>query len=146
MSLLTYGTDLAQPAPNSLAERRQDLARILIIDDNEIVRETVRRVVKASGHSVETAPDGTAGLAKFAGEAFDLVICDLHMPGEGGAATIQAIRNRNPDIGIIAMSGSGTSDALASATGLGANLTLAKPFQNKELLAAISTATAPPPR
>jgi CheY-like chemotaxis protein len=116
------------------------LARILLIDDNEIVRETVRRVLKASGHSIETAADGTAGQVKFAGEAFDLVICDLHMPGEGGAATIRAIREKNPNVGIIAISGSGTPEALAKATGLGADMTLAKPFQNKDLLAAVAAA------
>ena len=116
------------------------MARILLIDDNEIVRATIRRVLTVSGHTVETAADGTVGLAIFAAAQFDVVVCDMHMPGEGGGATIRAIRGRDSRVGIIAISGSGPSDTLAGASSLGADLTLGKPFANQDLLAAVTRA------
>lgn len=123
------------------------MARILLIDDNEIVRETIRRVLKASGHSVESVADGAAGQAKFAEGGFEVVVCDLHMPGEGGGATIRAIRDHDPKVGIIAISGSVPNLALSQMTSLGADITLAKPIANKDLLAAVTEAAQlRPPR
>jgi CheY-like chemotaxis protein len=138
--LLACGADPAQSPAKRETEGRCNVARILLIDDNEIVRATIRRVLAVSGHTVETAVDGTDGQAKFAGGGFDVVVCDMHMPGEGGGATIRAIRSRDSRVGIIAISGSGPSDTLAMATNLGADLTLGKPFTNQDLLAAVTRA------
>jgi two-component system, chemotaxis family, chemotaxis protein CheY len=121
---------------------------ILVIDDNEIVRETVRRVLAVSGHRVETAPDGLAGIEKFASAPFDVVICDMFMPGEDGIGTIRAIREQNREVGIIAVSGSGADggyNVLSMSASLGADVTLAKPFANADLLAAVARVAAPRP-
>jgi CheY-like chemotaxis protein len=118
------------------------VARILLIDDNDFVRETIRRVLAVSGHNVETAVDGTAGLAKFAPAAFDVVLCDLFMPGEGGTGTMRRIRDQDPRVGIIAISGGsgGTPEDLATTVDHGADLALAKPFSNRDLLDAVTLA------
>lgn len=81
--------------------------RILLIDDNQLVRELITEYLKADRHSVEPASDGHEGLSKSGKDRFDLVITDNAMPGMSGSELAAAIKTTNPDIPIIMLTGFG---------------------------------------
>lgn len=114
--------------------------KILIIDDDDLIRLTCRSVLQKAGFSVVEASNGNAGVAAFKSEAPDLVITDILMPDKEGLETITEIRAHNPQIKIIAMSGGGHTQNmtfLKLAEKMGANCTLNKPVKPNDLLNAI---------
>ncbi len=112
------------------------MARILIIDDEEIIRDSLRDLLVASGHTVDTAKDGFDGMQQFRAAPADIVLCDLIMP-YGGIATIRVLRSEYPHVGIIAISGA-AQRRLDMSVGIGADDFLAKPFSVQQLLDAIN--------
>jgi|SRR6056297_272507 len=127
------------------------MALILLIDDDKDVRETLARSLSFAGHNVEYAKDGAAGLGFLKKSKPDVVICDILMPEKEGIETILEIRNSNPGMPIIAMSGGGdyssdkrgfADDNLESACLFGANYALRKPFRPAELLELVKKAVA----
>jgi len=114
--------------------------KILLIDDDPLLRRTVARMLIADGHEVLTAPDGMRGVAVFHQERPDLVITDMVMPEQQGGETILEIRRDDPEVKIIAISGGGACSAdelLDTARLLGADGALEKPFRGDELLRCI---------
>ena len=121
------------------------MARILIVDDEPAVQATIRLILERAGHSVVTAGDGRNGLASFAAAAFDLLFLDIFMPGMDGLETMRRVRQQQPLIPIIIISGNLTPsdstsspDFLSMATRLGAVRSLQKPFKPADLLAAVA--------
>jgi len=117
------------------------MARILVIDDDSLVRATVRAILESARHAVTSAADGDLGLNQCIREPFDLVLCDIFMPNKDGIETIRHLRRSCPTLPIIAMSGgptiaslAGQMDLLAVAQDLGATKTIAKPFTRQRLL------------
>ena len=95
-------------------------------------------VLKRGGHYILEAADGLEGMAIFRFGKIDLVITDLVMPGQEGVTTIHQIREIDPHVPIIAMSGSDAKDSpLEDAMIGGANMRLTKPFSFDDLLAAV---------
>lgn len=114
--------------------------RILIIDDDPVIREILTEVLELCGYTVGTAGDGDDGLEKHRKQPFDLVICDIIMPGKEGIQTIYELRRASPDLKIIAISGGGHLESegyLRMAGKLGADFTLGKPFEPPEIEAAV---------
>jgi len=116
------------------------MARIILLDDDDVFRETMVRVLTELGHHVRSAANGFDGMALFRAEPADLILTDLVMP-HGGLQTIRVLRDENPKLAIIAMSGSHVR--LDMAGGIGANRMLAKPFTAAQLNEAISEVLAP---
>lgn len=119
------------------------MARILLVEDDEAVREILRKTLVAAGYEVEEAPDGVVALAAYRRQPIDLVITDLVMPEKDGLETIMDLRRLNPAVKIIAMSGGGWTLGpgqiyLETARVLGALEILAKPFTASTLLTAVS--------
>lgn len=113
------------------------MADILVIDDEPLVRKTVRITLERGGHTVVEADDGLAGVRECGNRAFYLVISDILMPGKEGIETIQELRAKYPALKILAMSGGGrmaNADFLTLAMKLGADDTLKKPFDPQELI------------
>lgn len=113
------------------------MARVLLIDDEELVVIVLRNALLAAGHEVITAADGDQGLRALRRHPVDIIVTDIIMPGKEGIETILEIRRLSPTIPIIAMSGGGISAGrvyLESAARLGATRTLPKPFPPKRLL------------
>jgi CheY-like chemotaxis protein len=81
------------------------MARILVIDDEPVVREFVKEVLDLEGHHVETANDGYAGLTAFRRQPADVVIVDLIMPYKDGIQTIEELRQLQPSLPIVVMTG-----------------------------------------
>lgn len=116
------------------------MARILVIDDEEMVRETLCVVLKNKGYEVEEAENGEDGINLHRENPFDLIITDILMPTKEGIGTIVELKSENHNIPIIAISGGGRTDKvdyLESATMLGADKVLAKPFSNDELILSV---------
>lgn len=117
------------------------MARILVIDDDAHIRETVRRILEARGHSVHVVEDGADGIDSIAENAPDLVITDVFMPGQDGIEVLLELRKAFPKLKVIVMSGgdsTGLLNLLDDAELLGASATLPKPFQPEELLSAVT--------
>src|SRR5215471_13095472 len=102
---------------NRLRRRRAgcggSMARILVIDDDSLVRATARAILESAGHAVTSAADGNLGLNQCIKEPFDLVLCDIFMPNKDGIETIRQLRRSCPGLPIIAMSGGPTIASLA---------------------------------
>ena len=79
------------------------MARILVIDDDELVRFTLQKILEEENHEVIVAVDGKEGTALFAAQPFPLVITDLIMPEKEGMETIIELRRDYPDTKIIAI-------------------------------------------
>jgi len=115
-------------------------ARILVIDDEEEVRDIIKQMLELEGYEVITAVDGNQGIKLFKQEPADLVITDIIMPDKEGIETIIELRNQFPDVKIISISGGGRigpHDYLNMAKKLGAERSFTKPFERKKLLKAI---------
>ena len=113
------------------------MAKILVIDDDVIVRETIVQILEDGGHQVVSAEDGKRGMAAFRSERPDLIITDIIMPEQEGIQTITEIRGVQPNAKIIAISGGGrigNTDFLKIARHLGAFDAIAKPFDPDDLL------------
>lgn len=115
------------------------MARILIVDDDEMLRSFIVAALEHGGHDVRAACDGKDGLAQIEREPTDVVVTDLVMPGKDGIETIIAISKGFPHIPVIAMSGMSTHSPvyLSLAKHLGARRILAKPFAIDALLDAV---------
>jgi CheY-like chemotaxis protein len=116
------------------------MKKILVIEDNAIVRNTMTRILQAAGYTVVTANDGLQGVDMFRKEQPDLVISDIIMPQQEGIGTIRQILAERPGTKIIAISGGGrigNTDFLQIARKMGAVDALPKPFDPDDLLSRI---------
>ena len=125
------------------------MARILVVDDDTAVLGAIKLVLERDGHEVVLAGSGRVGVSAVESNVFDVVICDIFMPGMDGIETIHAFRKTNPHMPVIAMSGfmfrdshAPAPDFLTLATKLGAAYSLRKPFRPQELLKAVRECTA----
>lgn len=115
------------------------MPRILIIDDDDQVRSTLRGVLERDGYTVSEASGGASGIGSCHKNPPDLVITDIFMPDKDGLETICEIRMDHPDMRIIAISGGGVRtghDYLLAAKTFGADDILYKPFRSCEITAA----------
>ena len=114
---------------------------ILVIDDEELVRRMVLKILARLGHETLEAADGRAGLKLAAAHKPAVVITDIVMPNIEGLEVIREIRDSSPATRIIAMSGGGphseTTLYLNWAANLGADAMLAKPFGAADLIAVL---------
>jgi DNA-binding NtrC family response regulator len=137
------------------------MAKILVIDDDDLVRRTINFALSAAGHEVVEAANGVEGVESFKTNKVDLTICDIIMPEKEGLDTIMTLRRLDPTAKIIAVSGGGrvgNLDFLPHATKLGAIEAVAKPFAPRQLVQVVQRCldgaapdsdvppAAPPPR
>ena len=117
------------------------MARLLIIDDEIFIRETVALMLECDDHTVFEASDGEQGTAAFRQLSPDIVISDILMPNKDGFETIMDLRHIEPDVKIIAMSGGRqmqNTDLNEIAQLLGANVFIKKPFAFDVLRGAVN--------
>lgn len=127
------------------------MPRILVIDDEQLLRSTVVTILTRGGYSVEEASDGQAGIAMFHKNPPDVVLTDIFMPNRDGIEIIKELKHSSPRTKIIAMTGGGNlgmMEIASAAKVLGADHILNKPFESESLLAAIKAVlvTSPPTR
>jgi len=108
-------------------------SNIIVIDDEEAMRDSCLQVLSKEGFSVETAKDGNEGLVKIKKELFDLVILDLKMPGPKGLDILKQIKEDDPETIVIVITGFASVESAVKAMKLGAYDFLPKPFTPDEL-------------
>ncbi|NIP60338.1 MAG: response regulator [Gemmatimonadetes bacterium] len=118
------------------------MANIIIIDDEDVLRLTMRKILERVGHQVRDAGNGDEGIRLHRESPAELVITDLYMPGKEGIETIQELKDAEPDLPILAVSGGSAvmnaENTLADAELLGADAILPKPFSVDQLRDAVT--------
>ncbi|MGB4069091.1 MAG: response regulator [Nitrospira sp.] len=111
---------------------------VLVVDDQDQVRQLIRETLEQAGYEVEEASNGKEGVERYRAKSADLVIMDLLMPDQDGLEAIMTLRREFPDTRVIAMTGAsdtiGVLDLLDVAKMFGARRTLHKPFELNVLL------------
>jgi CheY-like chemotaxis protein len=126
------------------------VARILVVDDDAMIRLAVKSILERQGHTVVLAECGHDGAEAIEAYAFDIAIVDIFMPDMNGLDTIKAFRQSAPTLPIVVMSGYAFRDGngpapdfFRMALELGATACLRKPFSPSQLLHAVQTCAAP---
>lgn len=117
------------------------MARILVVDDDDLVRMTIRTTLARGGHEVTEARNGLDAIESLQRAAVDLVVSDILMPEVDGIGLLLKLRKQYPLLRVIVISGGGrTQDAdfLRMAKTLGADTVLAKPFTSQQLQSAVA--------
>ncbi|HOZ85830.1 MAG TPA: response regulator [Niabella sp.] len=117
------------------------MKKVLIIEDNDEVRENLAEILELSGYNVITAPDGKPGVELAIKEIPDLIICDIMMPGLDGYGVVYMLNQntRTSRIPFIFLTAKSERSAFRKAMELGADDFLTKPFEGIELLKAVET-------
>ena len=117
-------------------------SRILIIDDEAAIRESLETLLTLEGFHVTVAPEGATGLDLLSRDAFDLLLLDLALPGESGLDLLPRIVDLRPELPVIMITAFGTVGNVVEAIRAGAENFVQKPWDNEKLLADIRSAIA----
>jgi DNA-binding NtrC family response regulator len=116
---------------------------VLVADDVWGVRESLRAALTAEGHEVVTVENGRQAADALAARSFDVLVCDLWMPGVRGVQVLRDAQKLRPGMRLVAMTGGGPGMTLEGATSLaevwGAEKVFIKPFDERELTAFLAT-------
>ena len=116
------------------------MPRVLVIDDDDAVRESVSRILRSAGHAVDVARDGEEALDAARRGSYDVILSDLRMPGISGLDVLARLREQRVDSVFIIMTGFGTVDSAVEAMRLGAVDFIQKPFFRDEILMRVKAA------
>ena len=112
------------------------MARVLVVDDDGMIRDVVRRVLERAGHEVIEAAEGSEGLRKLKESTVDLMIVDVMMPKKGGIETLMELRKSQPGIKTIVITGKVDTDSASFKNlvhAFGVSRVFPKPFDLNEL-------------
>lgn len=123
-----------------MGSRNANGHKILIVDDELGMREGCRRSLARYGFDVRTAENGSDGLRMLGDEDYDLVLVDIIMPGVSGLELLERIRQYDPSITCLVITGYAALSVATQALELGAHDVLAKPFNSEELLTMVQDA------
>lgn len=112
-------------------------ARILIVDDEDYVRDLIRNALEPCGFEIATAASGEEALEELQRAEFDLVLSDVVMPGMEGLELLKQIRKRHPGVKVVILTGYAREQNISDFLLNGAEEYLLKPFQVHELLATV---------
>lgn len=115
-------------------------SKVLVIDDEAVIREGLRQTLSGEGYEVELAANGKIGLSRLQQSEFQVVISDLKMPGMHGIEVLKTIRVLQPDIPVIIMTGYATVDSAVEAMKNGAFDYVTKPFPPEQIIEKVHAA------
>jgi excisionase family DNA binding protein len=121
-----------------------DRPRILIVDDEQAVRELVAKTLTMADYDVDTAADGPSAIDRLKSTDYDLLITDLKMPGMDGLSVIREARQKSAELPIIIITGYSTEASAIEAINLGVCGYLTKPFRLPRVLAVAARALGEP--
>lgn len=122
----------AEPIDEQAAARSR--TRLLVIDDDQLMRKLLARVLTSKGYDVTLAQDGAHARELIATQTFDLVLTDVHMPKVDGIAVLRQIREQDPDLPVILFTASPSAETAIGALQLRATAYLTKPIDPARLL------------
>ncbi len=102
--------------------------RVLVVDDDRVVGQSFERVLANKGYHVDTALSGREAFEKYAGADFDMVFTDLRMPGQDGLEVARRIKEMNPWLPVVVVTGYGTQEAEEKAKAIGVAEFIQKPL------------------
>jgi len=114
------------------------MARILIVDDSEVIRNLLEDYLTDSGHEVYLACDGQEGIDKALQNEYDVIFCDIHMPRKNGYEVFRAVSAAKPNLHFI-MTDSLPGELAEMALSAGAHHCLTKPFDLEQVSKALDT-------
>lgn len=117
------------------------MSKILVIDDEKAIRNTLKDILEVEGHNVDVAEDGHEGLEMFDNGSYELVLCDIKMPQMDGIEVLEKLQERQPDVPVVMISGHGNIDTAVDAIKKGAFDFIEKPLDLNRLLITIRNAT-----
>src|SRR4051794_22669872 len=117
------------------------MSRILVIDDDQAVRDSIERMLRIAGYTVQSATNGEEGFGLARDGSFDVILSDMRMPGLSGLDVLRKLREARVDSVFIIMTGFGTVDTAVEAMKLGAIDFVQKPFFRDELVMRVRAAT-----
>jgi DNA-binding NtrC family response regulator len=112
---------------------------VLVVDDEEIMREVLETLLSAEGYRVDLAKTGEEGLEFYGRRAYDVVLLDVSMPGIGGLRALEEFLKMDSDAAIIMITAYATFDTAIAAWERGAFGCIRKPFQNEQITATVAT-------
>jgi CheY-like chemotaxis protein/glycine cleavage system H lipoate-binding protein len=115
-------------------------ARILAVDDEKIILDSLRKMLVLGGYSIDTVESGSEALGLIRKRDYDFVFTDLKMPGMDGVEVTKAVKHLRPDIDVVVVTGYGTIETAVETVQYGAMDYVEKPFTEDELLAFVKTA------
>jgi excisionase family DNA binding protein len=120
--------------------------RVLVVDDEASIRDLLAKTLALAEYDVDTAPDGSVALDRLRERrgAYNLMIADLRMPGMDGLTLIREVKQLNPNLPIIIITGFSTESSAIEAVNLGVAGYLTKPFRVPQVLAAAAKALGAP--
>lgn len=107
---------------------------VLVVDDEEVMRDVLESLLSSDGYHVEVAKTGEEGLDRFQARPFDLVLLDISMPGIGGLRTLEELLKVDPEVVVLMVTAYATFDTAIAAWQRGAFNCIKKPFDNQEIL------------
>lgn len=116
------------------------MAKILIIDDEKSIRNTLQEILEYENHEIDQAVNGQEGLDQFEKSKFDIVLCDIKMPGMDGIEVLEKLMERSPETAVIMISGHGNIDTAVEAIKKGAYDFIEKPPDLNRLLVSVRNA------
>ena len=125
------------------------MATILVVEDNDLVRSSLRALLSRAGYDIHEASDGEESIDLFRRNQYELIVTDILLPKMSGIEVVEEMRRLSIDIPIVAMSGGGSLDRellLREAAKVGANAVFGKPIENREFVGQINELLASKPR
>lgn len=107
--------------------------RIMVADNEEVVRELIARYLSGLGYAVDQVPNGNECLKQLRDKQYDLVFLDLVMPGVDGETALDAIRKRYPDTDVVVVSSQDDDRVIGDILARGARAYLTKPFTQEHI-------------
>lgn len=129
-----------QPSVEASLNQPATHTRILVIDDEGGIRDSLETLLTLEGFAVDLAPEGSAGLDLLTRHSYDLLLLDLSLPGESGLDLLPRIKSLAPELPIIMITAYGTVGNVVDAIRAGASNFIQKPWDNEKLLADIRAA------
>ncbi len=111
---------------------------ILVVDDEEVMRDVLESLISADGYRVDLAKTGEEGLARLSDRTYDVVLLDVSMPGIGGLRTLEEILRVDREAVVIMITAYATFETAIAAWQLGAFNCIRKPFENEQILKTIA--------
>ncbi len=133
---------IGRKTPDTVAARPQGVGRprVLVVDDEESIRELLSKMLAMAEYDVETAPDGRMGIERLRQQQYDLLISDLKMPNVDGLSLIREARHLAASMPVLIITGYSSEQSAIEAVNLGVTGYLTKPFRAPQVLAATARA------
>ncbi len=126
----------------SQGEKKSPVTRVLVVDDEPLIRWSVVETLMDRGFEVVEAGDGRAAVTAIDGKAFDVVLLDFRLPDSNDLTLLSTIRRQSPGSQVILMTAYGTPEVTKGALDLGVYRVVSKPFEMNDLAALVNQANA----